>query len=115
MNASKTKKETEVEYTSLVNKLSTLIAAAQIALEQSEDSITYLEALATHNELITEGICTLADFGFEQLKEELETPSHLDLQLNYELPTYAKPFMLLWRNVLFENQKAYLLYNTQKY
>lgn len=79
----------------------------------ASDALTHLSALARHSEILKEAMLEVGDFAIQQLENPQEGQSDED-RLQYYIITFrwaeqAKYFLILWRDIIFEQQKAQIL------
>lgn len=75
-------------------------------IEKSWAANDYQKALAEGAELLSTSIAAVGDQAFEALQTGKELEYFL---LTFQWPGQAKAFLILWRDVLFQHQKAKLL------
>ncbi len=96
----------EILQTHITQFESRLTAAVEL-FRRKDDMLPYLKAIAEEASSLAEGIVALGDFAFEKLEEE-ETAYSL-FHLHYAWADSAKAFLVLWRDVLLEEEKAQIL------
>ena len=76
-----------------------------------------LEALKIGPEKLSEALISIGDAGYQLLsdgKSPSEEEEFFAYQVNYSWTNQAKAYLILWRDILFQYQKAYIIYKEGK-
>lgn len=111
-NMEKTQSLAEQPIPEQLNTLDALIAQAIKRCWSADTPAVQLERMATEAAALCEKFREVGEYAFRQLPgkaaQSKEEAFHCYL-INYEWAEEAKAFLLLWRDIFFELQKAFLL------
>lgn len=93
-------------------KIASTLSDAITKIENTHDITDYLAALSQEINHIIDTFCELGDECTMLLQEETTLPAELKYQcyiVSYDFGNEAKNYAMLWRNILFETIKGYIL------